>query len=91
MRGTYVVLLTELLGQGSAHDVAADTRGGLEVRLAGLAPRGVEGCETAIIVSIYQAQSSYRTSTQNVLFCTLAIVMDVVARTGRSGGLGVGC
>ena len=40
---TYVVLLTELLAEGGAHDVSPNARGGLEVSLAGLAPRGVEG------------------------------------------------
>ena len=35
---TYVVLLTQLLAQGSAHDDAADAGGGAEVRLPRLAP-----------------------------------------------------
>jgi len=39
-----VVLLTELLAERGAHDVAADARRSTEVRLARLAPRGVEGC-----------------------------------------------
>lgn len=36
---TYVVLLTELLGEGSGHANAALGGGGREVSLAGLAPR----------------------------------------------------
>lgn len=42
MRGlaAYVVLLTELLAEGGAHDVAANARRSAEVRLARLAPRG---------------------------------------------------
>lgn len=39
----YVVLLTELLGKGSAHDVATNAGGGAEVRLAGLAAAGGDG------------------------------------------------
>ncbi len=43
--GTYVVLLTELLAEGSAHDVAADARRRAEVGLARLAPRGGNVCK----------------------------------------------
>ena len=42
---TYVVLLTELLGERGAHDSAANTGWSGEVCLAGLAPGGVEGCK----------------------------------------------
>jgi hypothetical protein len=42
---TYSVLLAELLGQTGAHNAAALAGGGLEVRLAGLAPRRGEGCK----------------------------------------------
>lgn len=37
---TYVVLLAQLLGEGSAHDGAALVRGGLEVSGAALAAGG---------------------------------------------------
>lgn len=42
---TYVVLLTELLGERGAHDSAADTGWGREVLLAGLSAGRVEGCK----------------------------------------------
>lgn len=50
---TYIVLLTELLGERGAHDVAADTGGGLEVCLAGLAPRRVDCCERGIVSTLH--------------------------------------
>ena len=40
----YVVLLTELLGERSAHDSATNAGWSLEVRLARLAAGAVEGC-----------------------------------------------
>lgn len=40
----YVVLLTELLAERGAHDLAADARRRAEVRLARLASRRMEGC-----------------------------------------------
>lgn len=42
---TYVVLLTELLAEGGAHDNTANAGGRREVRLARLAPRGVSFCK----------------------------------------------
>lgn len=42
---TYVVLLAELLGQGRAHDVAANRRRGREVSLSRLASRAGGACE----------------------------------------------
>lgn len=48
---TYVVLLTELLAERGAHDVATNAGGGLEVRLARLAAGGVEGCTRRTIIS----------------------------------------
>jgi hypothetical protein len=41
---TYVVLLTELLAEGGAHDVATDAGRRAEVGLARLAPRGRNVC-----------------------------------------------
>jgi hypothetical protein len=41
--GTYVVLLTELLGEGSAEDDTALAGGGLEVSSAALAAGGRDG------------------------------------------------
>ena len=49
---THVVLLTELLGEGGAHDVAANAGGGLEVGLARLASRGCEVCRVESSVFI---------------------------------------
>lgn len=46
---THVVLLTELLAERGAHDVATNAGGGLEVRLARLAAGGVEGCIMTIV------------------------------------------
>lgn len=43
MRMTYVVLLSELLAERGAHEHAANTRWGIEVGLARLAARRVEG------------------------------------------------
>jgi hypothetical protein len=43
-RPAYVVLLTELLAQRCAHDVAADARRGAEVSLPRLASGAVESC-----------------------------------------------
>lgn len=42
---TYVVLLTELLGERGAHDVATNAGRSAEVRLARLAAGGVDGWE----------------------------------------------
>lgn len=83
---TYVVLLTQLLAERGAHDVAADARGGLEVRLAGLAPRRVEGCGNHSIVSILDFSNANEKGIENILLETLAIVMELsAARTGWSG------
>lgn len=50
---TYVVLLTELLAEGGAHDDAADAGGGREVRLARLpAGRVNTGCISKVSTSI---------------------------------------
>jgi hypothetical protein len=48
---SYVVLLAQLLGEGCAHDVAADGRAGAEVGFARLAPRGGEACTSVSDVS----------------------------------------
>lgn len=45
-REAHVVLLTQLLAKGRAHDGAADAGWGAEVRLARLPARGVGCCET---------------------------------------------
>jgi hypothetical protein len=56
---SYIVLLAELLGERSAHDVAADGRAGTEVGFARLAPRGGETwysvrvvCDSTISVNL---------------------------------------
>lgn len=51
-RRPYVVLLTELLAERGAEDVATDARGSTKVRLARLAPRGVEGCQRSLLVLV---------------------------------------
>jgi len=47
----YVVLLTELLAERGTHDSATDAGRGIEVRLARLAPRRVQGCCNLLIPS----------------------------------------
>lgn len=50
---TYVVLLTELLGKGSAHDVATNAGRSAEVRLARLAAAGGDGYFSFISISLF--------------------------------------
>ena len=51
--GTYVVLLTELLGEGSAHDDTALAGGGTEVSLSRLSSRaGDTYCEDLVSIGI---------------------------------------
>lgn len=73
---TYVVLLTELLAQGSAHDVAADARRRTEVCLARLAPRGVEGFKEERIVS---KNRSLKKVEQNLLLLVTLTIVTAVA------------
>ena len=56
----HLVLLTELLGEGRAHDLVANVRRGGEVRLAGLAPGRGNVCnmkKSATLVSLVSIES----------------------------------
>jgi hypothetical protein len=61
---TYSVLLAKLLGQAGAHNTAALAGGGLEVSLAGLAPRRGEGCKNPSALGIGETRDSVKDGEQ---------------------------
>jgi len=76
---TYVVLLTELLGERGAHDVATNAGRSAEVRLARLAAGGVDGWEG--IVNYFSAWFGYIVASASCLQ-ELTIVTDFEGRRG---------
>lgn len=86
-RNTYVVLLTKLLGEGSAHDVAANAGGGLEVGLARLASRGRQVCR--VEWSVFNSSCCKRIFRgSNLLTLTLAIVIEFAGREDKDSVAG---
>ena len=75
---SYVVLLTELLGERGAHDSAADAGRGREVRLARLSPGGGQSC-TRIHQSIALLASQVEGKSVQVL------ILVILSALGESG------
>lgn len=93
---TYVVLLAQLLAEGSAHDDTALAGGSLEVGGAALAARSRDGCDStsqSICSVIFQKHGASRASGMYSLLLTLTIVTvggEVDDEKGDCRGVGVG-
>ncbi len=90
---TYVVLLAQLLAEGSAHDDTALAGGSLEVGGAALAARSRDGCDStsqSVCSVIFQKHGASRASGMYSLLLTLTIVTVGGGRlTTKKGVVGV--